>query len=93
METNEIKMLRQELAALKEKNISLEREIASIKKLQDFDREQMLKHVRDRLHELDEYIFPTFHKVFPDYAATTRRIDTILKTGPGSRDEKKDGAG
>ena len=53
------------------------------------DHEYLLKFVGERLRELDEYIFPTFHKVFPKYAATIRRVDAILKIDPPPGKPKK----
>jgi hypothetical protein len=82
MENKEITMLLAEVKALREKITLLESEVVTIKARADFDRTNMIKFSLDRVRELDQYIFPTFHKVFPKAAAANKEIDAIIKWRP-----------
>jgi hypothetical protein len=93
MENNEITMLLEEVKALREKVSLLESEVMTIKERADFDRKNMIKFSLDRVRELDPYIFPTFYKVFPNFAKDDEQIDAIIKWRPTghSHGQTKDG--
>jgi len=90
METKEITMLRQEIELMRTQVAALEREIVSVKRLQDYDRTRTLKHIADCLRDLDDYIFPTFHKVFPNYSKTSRQISGIILNRTRPEGDKRD---
>jgi hypothetical protein len=78
MENLEIKMLRQELTALRE-------QFADLRAAQHNDRDQAIKAIKELYTEMyqyvadiHDYLWPVVHKIFPEFAESKKQIDAFL---------------